>query len=72
MNTFKTILVGFLAGLAGAYAFFAYQTEKTAREQVKQELNVNNFVPKEIYQPTVVEASATVPNDHVDFSQAAA
>jgi len=71
MNTFKTILVGFLAGLAGAYAFFAYQTEKTARQQAKQELNVNNFEPKEIYRPNIVQPSTAVASDNVDFSLAA-
>ena len=72
MNTFKTILVGFLAGLAGAYTFFAYQTEKTSRQQAKQELNVNNFEPKEIYRPNIIEPNSAAASDNVDFSLAAA
>jgi S1-C subfamily serine protease len=72
MNTFKTIVIGFLAGLAGAYTFFAYQTEKSARHKATQELSVNNFEPKEIYRPNVAEPTTIAPSDNVDFSQAAA
>jgi serine protease Do len=72
MNTFKTIIIGFLAGIAGAYAFFSYQTEKAARQKVKEELSVSDFEPKEIYRPTMVEAGSTAPADNIDFSQAAA
>ncbi len=72
MNTFKTIVIGFIAGLAGAYTFFAYQTEKSARQKASNELNVNNFEPKEIYRPNVITPTPTVADDNVDFSQAAA
>ncbi len=71
MNTFKTIIIGFLAGIAGAYAFFSYQTEKMARQKPKEELSVTDFEPKETYRPTLVEPS-TPTADNVDFSQAAA
>ncbi len=72
MNTFKTIIIGFIAGLAGSYTFFAYQTEKSARQKATEELNVNNFEPKEIYRPNVTEPTPSVASENVDFSQAAA
>ena len=72
MNTLKTIVVGFIAGLAGAYAFFAYQTEKAARQTPNQELNVTNFESKEIYRPTMAEPSGSHAIESVDFSMAAA
>ena len=72
MNTLKTIVVGFIAGLAGAYAFFAYQTEKAARQMPNQELNVTNFESKEIYRPTMAEPSGSHAIESVDFSMAAA
>ncbi len=72
MNTFKTIIIGFLAGIAGAYAFFSYQAEKAVRQKPKEELSVSDFEPKEIYRPTMVEPGSTAPSDNVDFSQAAA
>ena len=73
MNTLKTIIVGFIAGIAGAYAFFAYQTEKTARQKANQEINVADFEPKEIYRPTIVEPGTDAAAiDGVDFTVAAA
>jgi serine protease Do len=72
MNTFKTVIIAFIAGLAGAYAFFAYQTEKTVRQQSKEQLNVTDFESKEIYRPNLVEPSTTTATDNIDFSQAAA
>ncbi len=72
MNTLKTIVVAFIAGIAGAYSFFAYQTEKAAREKNNQQLNVADYEPKEIYRPNVVEPSTTAGGENVDFSQAAA
>jgi serine protease Do len=72
MNTLKTIIVAFIAGIAGAYSFFAYQTEKAAREKNNQQLNVADYEPKEIYRPNVVEASTTAGGENLDFSQAAA
>ncbi|MFN8889205.1 MAG: trypsin-like peptidase domain-containing protein [Cyclobacteriaceae bacterium] len=72
MNTLKTIIVAFIAGIAGAYSFFAYQTEKAAREKNNQQLNVADYEPKEIYRPNVVEPSTNAGGENVDFSQAAA
>lgn len=72
MNTLKTIVVAFIAGIAGAYSFFAYQTEKAAREKNNQQINVADYEPKEIYRPNLVEPTATAGGENVDFSQAAA
>lgn len=72
MNTLKTIVVAFIAGIAGAYSFFAYQTEKAAREKNNQQLNVADYEPKEVYRPNMVEPSTTAGGENVDFSQAAA
>jgi serine protease Do len=72
MHTFKTILVGFIAGLAGAYAFFTYQEEKTARTKINQQTTVSDFQPKEVYHATATEPSKTTAGETIDFSQAAA
>jgi serine protease Do len=72
MNTFKTIIIGFIAGLAGAYVFVAYQTEKASRQQPKQELAVADFEPKETYRPSLAEQGSNAPTENMDFSLAAA
>lgn len=71
MNSFKTIIIGFIAGLAGAYAFFAYQTEKTKREAVTAQQQVSNIEPNEIYRPTIVDPSTSNATETSDFSLAA-
>ena len=71
MNSFKTIIIGFIAGLAGAYAFFAYQTEKTKREAITAQQEVSNIEPNEIYRPTIVDPSTSNPTETSDFSLAA-
>ena len=71
MNTLKTIILAFIAGVAGAYSFFAYQTEKAAREKNSQQLNVSDYEPKEIYRPTVAEPTSGPVGENVDFSHAA-
>ncbi|MFN9862395.1 MAG: S1C family serine protease, partial [Bacteroidota bacterium] len=70
MNSFKTLVIGFLAGIAGAYAFFAYQTEKQKREETKTQQQVNDYQPSTIYRPNIVEP-AVVPTETTDFSYAA-
>jgi serine protease Do len=56
MNTLKTIIVGFIAGLAGAYALFTYQQEKQQREQKEQQYQATDYRPSEVYRPTIVES----------------
>jgi serine protease Do len=73
MNTLKTILIAFLAGMAGAYVFFAYQQEKSARAQQENSYAANDYHPGDIYRPTIVAPSTLTnsPADNVDFSLAA-
>lgn len=72
MNTLKTVVVGFIAGLAGAYAFFSYQQEKMAREEKQTQYQVTDYSPNEVYRPNIIEsdrpATATI---DVDFTVAA-
>lgn len=56
MNTLKTIIVGFIAGLAGAYALFTYQQEKQLREQKEQQYQATDYKPSEVYRPNIVES----------------
>jgi Do/DeqQ family serine protease len=72
MNTFKTIIVGFLAGLAGAFAFVSYQQEKESRHQKKESVSIADFSPGEVYRPTIVAPSESPAGDNPDFSFAAA
>ncbi len=70
-NTLKTIIVGFLAGLAGAYAFYQYQ-ERSNSSKPDATYQVTSYSPTDTYKPTVVMPSAAGSLDNVDFSQAAA
>ena len=72
MNSLKTIIIGFIAGLAGAYAFYSYQQEKESRATKENQYQVTNFENNEVYRPTIIEpnSSATL-TDGVDFSFAA-
>jgi len=73
MRTLNTIIVAFIAGVAGAYAFFSYQQEKNRREQASAEYNnVADYSPSEVYRPNVVEPSSSGSLERVDFSEAAA
>ncbi len=72
MNTFKTILIGFIAGLAGAYTLFSYQTEKAKREPVQSQFQASNNEPAETYRPTIAEPGSASSSENVDFSSAAA
>jgi len=71
MKTLQTIIVGFVAGLAGAYAFFSYQTEKNRRAETQEFNNVANYEQTTDYRPTMVVPSAATNLDNVDFSNAA-
>jgi serine protease Do len=72
MNTFKVVIISFISGIAGAYAFFAYQNEKAARQQPKTEVSATDLNLNQTYQPPRVEPSTSNPVDNVDFSFAAA
>lgn len=72
MSTLKIIVIGFISGLAGAYAFNAYQEEKTAREQKQNQYQVTDYRPTETYRPNIIQASESVnAAETSDFSLAA-
>ncbi|MFM8850172.1 MAG: S1C family serine protease [Cytophagales bacterium] len=70
MNSFKIVILGFLGGLAGAYAFLTYQAEKQKREETKNQQQVNDYQPSTIYRPNIVEPSFN-PTETTDFRYAA-
>lgn len=74
MNTVKIVVIGFIAGLAGAYTFFTYHEEKESREQKEKQYQVSDYQPSEVYRPNTIEPSHsenTIPAEAVDFSLAA-
>jgi S1-C subfamily serine protease len=73
MNTLKTVIIGFIAGLAGAYTFYSYQLEKESRQQKEELSQVADYKPTEIYRPTIVDPVQTAvnPAETADFSLAA-
>lgn len=71
MTTLRTIIVGFLAGIAGAYAFYAYQEEKKLRESQTPQYDVTNYKPSEAYRPNIVAQGSAKSSMVVDFSEAA-
>lgn len=73
MNTIKTIIVGFLAGLAGAYALFSYQMETGVwrQQQDTTKYNTASYNPDDSYRPTIVRPSINTTLENVDFSAAA-
>src|SRR6185369_2487467 len=71
-NTLKIILVGFLAGLAGAYSFSLFQKNTETRDETRADYTVNNFEPAESYRPNMVMPSTATNLENVDFSTAAA
>lgn len=70
MKTLQTVIVGFIAGLAGAYAFFSYQNEKKRRDEIRYD-NVVNYEPEVEYKPNIITPSQAASVDNVDFSNAA-
>lgn len=74
MNTFKIVVIGFLAGLAGAYTFMKYQVENgmVPGQMDDTTFNVASYKPEEAYRPTIVNPSARATLAGVDFSDAAA
>lgn len=72
MNTIKTALIGFIAGLAGAYAFFNYQMKEGELSKLKDErFDMASYQPEGAYQPTIVSPNSIGSLDNVDFSDAA-
>ena len=71
MKTLQTIVIGFLAGLAGAYALLSYQEEKKSRQGNNEQYQVTSYDPQEVYKPNITSTSIPGPVDNVDFSKAA-
>jgi serine protease Do len=69
MKTFQTILISFLAGLAGAYTFYTLQP---ASQQPEETTTLGVSDPSGTYQPVVSLPSANRTMAAVDFSEAAA
>lgn len=68
----KTIVVGFIAGVSGAYSFFSYQQEKDTREKKETNYQVTDYQPAEVYRPAVEEPTAIEnATEATDFSVAA-
>ncbi len=70
-NTLRTIVVGFLAGLAGAYTLFQYQSKNNPATATATDYKVTSYEPTETYRPTMVMPSAPSTIEKVDFSEAA-
>lgn len=72
MNTLKIVIIGFISGLAGAFAFYSFQQEKEARQQQQTQFQVTDYKPTETYQPNIIQPSEpSAAAEAVDFSFAA-
>ena len=71
MNTLKTIVIGFVAGLAGAFVFTQFQDRKREDSIQNEKIAVSDFSSSPGYQPVMASPSAA-PAENVDFSLAAA
>ncbi len=71
MNSLKTIVIGFIAGLTGAYVFFQFQQKKDLAPKNEQ-LSVADYHTPSSLQPVFAPSSGTAAADNVDFSLAAA
>ncbi len=67
----KTVLVGFLAGVAGAFVFFQLQPQKNNAEMTQPQFQATDFKSTESYTPNTVTSSPAGSVDNVDFSAAA-
>jgi len=70
MKTLQTMVIGFVAGLAGAYVLFTYQTEKQKTAEPAAQYQVAHF--DATYRPNTTRAGSSAAAAHVDFSDAAA
>ncbi len=71
MKTLQTIVIGFLAGLAGAYAFFNYQNRQQAQPENASNYNITNYEPSLDFKSAAIAPSNANPIENVDFSSAA-
>jgi len=69
MKTLQTVIIGFIAGIAGAYSCFHLQTiQNTNTENNKY---VTDYQPAGDFKPTLVMPAANPSLENVDFSSAA-
>src|SRR5258706_10422972 len=71
MNSLKTIIIGLLAGFAGAFVFFQYAQKKNIELQT-QNVAVADYATSSSYQPSETPAATSLSSDNNDFSLAAA
>ena len=71
MNTIKTIFIGFVAGLAGAYSFFLFQKKEARLVPDEKKISVTDFQTPPTYQSVATPAYSDS-GVGVDFSLAAA
>jgi serine protease Do len=71
MNSLKTIAIGFLAGLVGAYVFFQY-SQRHNPQPLTEKISVAEYNAPSSYQPLASPSTSSASSDNVDFSQAAA
>ncbi len=71
-NILRTIIIGFLAGLSGAYAFYQFEKENRPKESAPSDYLLTSTRPTEVYRPTMVMPTEAVSLENVDFTVAAA
>jgi hypothetical protein len=72
-NMIRTMVVAFLAGIAGAYVFVNYgQKGQSSPADPEAKYTVNTYEPDTEYRPNVVAPSEAGSTEKVDFSEAAA
>jgi serine protease Do len=71
MKNLQTLVIAFLAGVAGAFVFHLFSAEKAAREKNAGEYPVANYNPAAVYHSSPVNTNSS-PANEVDFSGAAA
>ncbi len=69
MKTLQTIVIAFIAGVAGAYSLFYFQSKKAAPQETNK--YVTDYQPTGDFKTTVVAPSCAPLADNVDFSNAA-
>jgi len=72
MKTLQTVIISFVAGLAGSYVFYFYSPEKKNKEAETTQYNVANYNPRNSYSPASTPPGPRASSDNFDFSDAAA
>lgn len=71
-NTLKTILVGFIAGIAGAFAFFTVFSPPAPENTVTESMHPAENTVQENFNTSYTATPYAADNEMVDFSEAAA